>query len=90
VLGWDLIMWDAANISDTDTLMDLFTKSLENFGDKFYIKHTPMQIQEGSSNILKGNYWESNVFTNLLQQMPKLFFSPPATLVAPFPPQSVK
>jgi hypothetical protein len=25
----------------------LFTKSLNNFGDSFYIKHTPAQTQEG-------------------------------------------
>lgn len=46
--GTLLIFW-------TDTMMDLFTKSLENFGDKFYIKHTPMRIQEGSSNIFQRN-----------------------------------
>ncbi|KAJ9304297.1 hypothetical protein DTO217A2_6261 [Paecilomyces variotii] len=37
---------------DKDAVIELFTTSLGNFGDKFYIKHTPTQIQEANAQIV--------------------------------------
>lgn len=31
----------------SEALKDLLRKSLSNFGDSFYIKHTPIPTQEG-------------------------------------------
>lgn len=34
---------------EAESLRSLLTKSLEQFGDKFYIKHVPTRCQEGIS-----------------------------------------
>jgi len=36
-----------ADNTEADYLRNLFIKSLEQFGDKFYIKHAPSRCQEG-------------------------------------------
>ncbi|KAL1884498.1 telomere binding protein [Paecilomyces lecythidis] len=38
--------------SDEDAVIELFTASLGNFGDKFYIKHTPTQVQEANAQVV--------------------------------------
>lgn len=44
--------------SDRDSITTVFEKSLNNFGDFLYIKHSPMLQQEGTYNpILRHHWW---------------------------------
>lgn len=52
-------------------MRSLLTRSLEQFGDKFYVKHAPMRSQEGWFILILLYYYR---IANIQKRIPKSSF----------------